>query len=222
MQLTQTIIKFPEIELKTRDAHKLRGFFGNVFKDHSPLLHNHFEDGTNKYAYPLVQYKVINNTPCLVGLLDGAKLLIGLFLKIGHIDIDGTGYIVSSKNISTKILEISSFTKLTDYKFETLWIALNQKNHRLYLEIKDKGDKNEFLNRQLQNNILSFYKGIGFVATERIMVTGKYIEKSTQLKNRQLLAFSGSFTTNATIPDLVGLGKFVSRGFGTVSKNQKI
>ena len=59
MQITQTIIKFPEISLKTRDAHKLRGYFGNIFKEHSPLLHNHFEDGTNRYAYPLVQYKVI-------------------------------------------------------------------------------------------------------------------------------------------------------------------
>jgi hypothetical protein len=189
-----------------------------MFKDNSPLLHNHFEDGTNKYAYPLVQYKVINNIPCLVGLLDGAKLLIELFLKIKHIEIDGVGYIVNSKNISTKILEIGSFTKLTEYNFETLWIALNQKNHKLYLEIKNNDDKNEFLNKQLQNNILSFYKGIGFVATERIMVAGKYSEKSTQFKNKQMLAFSGSFTTNATIPDFVGLGKSVSRGFGTVSK----
>ncbi|NOY51171.1 MAG: CRISPR-associated endonuclease Cas6 [Chlorobi bacterium] len=218
MQLTQTIVKFPEIKLKTRDAHKLRGFFGNMFRDYSTLLHNHFEDGTNRYAYPLVQYKVINNTPCLIGLLDGAKLLIELFLKIRHIDIDGTGYIVNSKNISTKTLEIGSFAKLSEYKFETLWIALNQKNHKLFLEIKNNDDKNDFLNRQLQNNILSFYKGIGFVAKERIMVTGKYIEKSTQLKNKQLLAFSGSFTTNATIPDLIGLGKLVSRGFGTVTK----
>ncbi len=28
----QTIIRFPEIKLKTRDAHKLLGYFGNLFK----------------------------------------------------------------------------------------------------------------------------------------------------------------------------------------------
>lgn len=60
MQIIQTIIKFPEINLQTRDAHKLRGYFGNVFKEHSPLLHNHFEDGKNRYAYPLKHKKGIN------------------------------------------------------------------------------------------------------------------------------------------------------------------
>jgi len=38
-------IKFPEIQLQTRDAHKLRGYFGNLFKQQSPILHNHYEDG---------------------------------------------------------------------------------------------------------------------------------------------------------------------------------
>ena len=60
MKITQTIIQFPDIRLQTRDAHKLRGYFGNLFKEQSPLLHNHFQDGSTRYAYPLVQYKVIN------------------------------------------------------------------------------------------------------------------------------------------------------------------
>ena len=134
MQIIQAIIKFPEINLQTRDAHKLRGYFGNVFKEHSPLLHNHFEDGKNRYAYPLVQYKVIKNI-------------------------------------------------------------------------------------QLQNNILSFYKGIGFFTEKRIMVTGRFNEKSTKFKDQNMLAFSGTFVANAVLPDYVGLGKAVSRGFGTVNKN---
>ena len=132
MNISQTIIQFPEISLKTRDAHKLRGYFGNIFKEHSALLHNHFEDGTNRYTYPLVQYKVIKNIPVLVGLLEGAKLLIELFLKIKHIDIEGTKYQVNSKNIESKITEIDNFSKLNEYRFETLWMALNQKNFQLY------------------------------------------------------------------------------------------
>ena len=86
MQITQTIIKFPEISLKTRDAHKLWGYFGNIFKKHSPLLHKHFEDGTNRYAYSLVQYKVIKNVPVLVGLLEGTTLTeqtkVNILLKL--------------------------------------------------------------------------------------------------------------------------------------------
>ena len=57
LQLTR--IKFPDIQLQTRDAHKLRGYFGNLFQEHSPLLHNHYDSGQLRYRYPLIQYKEI-------------------------------------------------------------------------------------------------------------------------------------------------------------------
>ena len=85
-------IRFPEIKLKTRDAHKLRGFFGEIFKEHSPLLHNHYNNGSFRYRYPLVQYKVIKEVPMLVGLEEGANLLTELFLKIKELVLDGTLY----------------------------------------------------------------------------------------------------------------------------------
>ena len=85
-------IKFPEIKLQTRDAHKLRGYFGNLFKEHSPILHNHYDDGRLRYKYPIIQYKVINNVPTLVGIGEGAELLPKLFLKIKELDIDGKKY----------------------------------------------------------------------------------------------------------------------------------
>jgi len=220
MKLNQTIIQFPEIELRTRDAHKLRGYFGNVFKEHSPLLHNHFEDGTSRYAYPQVQYKVIDNKPMLVGLAEGAGLLTELFLKIKKIDIDGREYEVNSKNITSKVVELGKLNQLTNYQFGTLWMALNQKNYQYYSELSDDSAQSAFLNRQLQNNILSFYKGIGFFTDDRIMATGNFTVKTTRFKDNRMLAFQGSFVTNALLPDYVGIGKAVSRGFGTVIKNK--
>src|SRR4051812_35346852 len=83
----QTIIRFPEIQLATRDAHKLRGYFGDLFREHSPLLHNHLETGEAAYRYPLVQYKVLDSVPTLVGLQEGADLLIQLFLKIKELQV---------------------------------------------------------------------------------------------------------------------------------------
>lgn len=35
MTIPLTLIRFPGIHLETRDAHKLRGYFGNLFKEHS-------------------------------------------------------------------------------------------------------------------------------------------------------------------------------------------
>jgi hypothetical protein len=216
MKIQTTTIQFPEIKLRTRDSHKLRGFFGNLFKEHSDLLHNHYNDGSSKYKYPLVQYKVLNKIPSLVGIEEGGRLLIELFLKFKHITIEGSTYEVNSKNITNNITEIGDFSKLREYKFETLWMGLNQKNYPKYMQLESQTEKNDFLNKQLQNNILSFYTGVDFFAKDRIMATAKVHEKSTQFKNKTMTVFNGSFVTNAILPDFVGIGKSTSRGFGTV------
>lgn len=216
MQITQTTIQFPDIQLQTRDAHKLRGYFGNLFMEHSPLLHNHYDDGSSRYAYPLVQYKVIDRVPTLVGFQEGAELLVSLFLKIRELDIEGQIFTVLAKNIQQKKCELTVNQQLYNYSFKTLWMALNQENFRKYLQL-DETEKGTFLNRQLQNNILSFYKGLSFRTNERIMVITRMEEKQTLFKNQSMLAFAGQFTSNAYLPEWAGIGKAVSRGFGTVS-----
>ena len=140
-RLTQTIIRFPEINLKTRDAHKLRGFFGNLFQEYSPLLHNHYDDGKVRYAYPLVQYKVIDKVPLLTGFGEGSRLLIELFLKIKYLDIEKSRYEINSKNISNVINDLSDFSRLYEYRFKTLWMALNQKNFVEYIKLKSDEEK---------------------------------------------------------------------------------
>lgn len=216
MQITQTTIQFPDIQLQTRDAHKLRGYFGNLFMEHSPLLHNHYDDGSSRYAYPLVQYKVIDRVPVLVGFQEGAELLVSLFLKIRELDIEGQHFPVLAKNIQQKQCELNVNQQLYNYSFKTLWMALNQENFRKYQQL-DEIEKEPFLNRQLQNNILSFYKGLSFRTNERIMVITRMEEKQTLFKNQSMLAFAGQFTSNAYLPEWAGIGKAVSRGFGTVS-----
>ncbi len=217
MQITQAIIQFPDIRLQTRDAHKLRGYFGDLFKEHSPLLHNHYDDGSVRYAYPLVQYKVIDQIPVLLGFQEGADLLISLFLQIREIDIEGQKFPVLAKNIQQKQCGLTVNEQLFNYSFKTLWMALNQDNFKKYQRLEEE-EKTTFLNRQLQNNILSFYKGLSFRTNDRIMVTSQLKEKQTLFKNKFMLAFAGQFTSNAHLPEWAGIGKAVSRGFGTVSR----
>lgn len=151
----------------------------------------------------------------LIGFEEGADLLISLFLKIRELDIEGEYYPISAKNIHQTRCELTVNQQLYNYTFETLWMALNQDNHRKYIHL-DVTQKKEFLNRQLQNNILSFYKGVSFRVNENIMGVVQLEEKQTKFKDQQMLAFSGRFTTNAYLPEWVGIGKAVSRGFGAV------
>ncbi len=212
----QTIIRFPEIQLATRDAHKLRGYFGRVFQEHSPLLHNHLESGVSAYRYPLVQYKVIDKVPTLVGLNEGADLLINLFLKMKFIEIEGVKHLINQKNIESKTLEIGLDSDLHSYRFQTLWMALNQENHQRYIA-NSPAQQQKQLNTLLQNNILSYFKAMNYWVNGQVMaMTQQVVERETKFKDQTMIAFQANFVTNAVLPSFVGIGKSVARGFGSL------
>ncbi|WP_077924400.1 CRISPR-associated endonuclease Cas6 [Spirosoma sp. 209] len=218
-----TTITFPEIALRTRDAHKLRGYFGELFRQHSPLLHNHLEqaDGTGdvkfRYGYPLVQYKVLGNVPTLVGLGEGATLLTQLFLQMREVQIESETFPVLSKHIRHEQVPIGISDDLIEYRFETLWMALNQANHRDYRNYTE-AEQQAQLKRVLTGQLLALFRefNLWLAPHERIMVRLSVDERTTQFKNQTMVAFAGRFLTNVILPDGIGLGKAVSRGFGTV------
>lgn len=222
--VTKTIfisrIKLPEINLRTRDAHKLRGYFGDLFKEYSPLLHNHSENGDFRCKYPSMQYKVIGKTPILIGIGEGAELLPQLFLKIKEINTDGKTYPVQTKNIEVGEETAGFSHTLIEYRFETLWMALNQMNYRKYYLLKDEHEKQEMLNSIPVGHVLSFFRNMNIELgqNERLMATVDVKEKSTNFKENEMVAFSGSFIVNALLPESMGLGKSAARGFGTISR----
>ncbi|RPI17172.1 MAG: DNA repair protein [Ignavibacteriae bacterium] len=219
MHILTSIIRLPEISLLTRDAHKLRGFFGNLFKEKSPLLHNHFDDGSLVFKYPLVQYKVIENIPMLIGLNEGAELLTSLFLKMKELDINGKTYPINYKNIENKKCEFGLCPELHEYSFKTLWMGLNQENYEKYNQLKKYADESgipHILTKILVGNILSFFKSTGYHADNTILLKTHLKEKTTGFKGNKMLAFEGNFIANVLLPQYIGLGKSVSRGFGTI------
>ncbi len=218
--LHRTIIRFPEIQLATRDAHKLRGYFGSLFQQHSPLLHNHLETGESAYRYPMVQYKVLDGVPTLVGLNEGADLLISLFLNIKVLEVGEQSYPVHQKNIESTMINVGLSNDLNAYRFQTLWMALNQQNYKEYVA-EDDEQKAKHLKAILIGNLLSFFKGMDYRAEGTIMANLKITgQRETQFKNNTMMAFEAGFVTNVVLPDMIGLGKSVARGFGTIVSSQ--
>ncbi len=218
MTISTLTLRFPDIQLAQRDAHKLRGYFGNVFKEHSPLLHNHFEDGRTRYGYPLVQYKVLGGVPTLVGIEEGGRLLGELFFRIGELDIEGRRYDVMQRDIRMQRTPIGYCAGPQRYRFETPWLALNEENYAAW-RLEDEAQRDERLARVLTGNILSFFKGVGLRIgpEERIDISDLALKAhQTNFKNQTMMVFKGSFSANALLPDGIGLGKSVSRGYGTV------
>lgn len=224
--IPQTTITFPEITLNTRDAHKLRGYFGELFRDFSPLLHNHLQGNDEsvdsvrfRYAYPLVQYKVLRQVPTLVGFGEGAELLTQLFLQVSGLTIDGKYVPVHTKQIRCEQVPIGMADELIAYRFVTVWMALNQANYNDYRR-NSETEQSSQLKRVFTSQMLATFRAFGLwlVPHDRLMVHLSLEERATQFKNQRMVAFSGRFLVNSILPDGLGLGKGVSRGFGSIER----
>ena|SRR5665811_2483169 len=66
-------------------ASHLRGFFATKFNEYT-LLHQHSADKFI-YSYPLVQYKMINGAPMVIGINEGAEVLKQVYDKYDEIKL---------------------------------------------------------------------------------------------------------------------------------------
>ena len=107
----------------------------------------------------------------------------------------------------------------TNYRFITPWLALNEKNYKTYLKLATK-ERKSFLERILVGNILSMLKGLGIRIEFKIEVKIlKISSKTTQVHYNKFVGFYCDWNSNILIPKYCGLGKSVSKGYGTVIKN---
>jgi hypothetical protein len=97
-------------------------------------------------------------------------------------------------------------------------LALNNTNYQKYSSLR--GDsKLKFLEKILIGNILSTSKGLNYTVEEEIKTSLIYTRQvRNKLKGTTVLAFEGAFEVNFELPELFGLGKSVSRGFGVVQR----
>jgi hypothetical protein len=201
---------------KTR-SHHLRGAVGNLLRNNY-LFHQPNSDGKTVYRYPLIQYKVFDKKGIILGSAKGAEDLaeiqfLGFSLVMGN-----TSYEVVQQQTSHSMVNVGYSSKLFHYEFITPWIALNEKNFEKYQKIGLQIRRKHLLAKILTGNLLSMSKGVGYNAKNPIYSEIYHFEEvNTTLKGNPMVGFNAQFAVNIVIPDLWGLGKLVSRGFGVVS-----
>ncbi len=102
------------------------------------------------------------------------------------------------------------------YDFVTPWLALNQENYHAFYRARSADERHDLLRRTLAGNLLSMSKSLGYQVPDRIRSEVDVRPLKQRLKNVNVMAFAGMFHVNFQIPDYLGIGKSVSRGFGTV------
>jgi len=202
-------------EVKTKD---LRGAVSNFYPEER-LLHQHREDGKIDYHHPLVQYKIINGECLLIGFKDGAKLLANLELATKTLLLGCKNYTILTTELVFHHISIKITETGQSYSFLTPWLALNQRNYEKYQMMATWAKRKKLLEGILVGNIISMSKSLGYTVPGPIEAhIDKMREVRTSLKGTAMIGFLGTFSVNFEIPDYWGIGKSVSRGFGTVRR----
>ncbi|MDD2439752.1 MAG: CRISPR-associated endonuclease Cas6 [Methanosarcinaceae archaeon] len=198
------------------DAAKLRGFFARKFNEYI-LLHQHKCDKT-LYRYPLIQYKILKGIPLVLGINEGVEVLQEIYNKYDQLELAGNTYEILERKASVTEQELGLSEEYYTYNFETPWFALNQENFKdRYKKITP--DKQEaLLRRTLIGNLLSMSKSLGYTVPGQIKCETQLQAGRGRMKGVRIATFNGKFMVNFKLPDYFGLGKSVSRGFGTVKK----
>lgn len=210
-------ITYCDINVSIRTTSMIRGYFATKYNE-IDKMHNHKENNYI-YRYPVIQYKVIDNNPVLLGINEGANILKEKLIYLeDEITIGDLEVISQQRKIERLVCDIGECDKIIKYEFLTPWVALNQNNIKKYIEY-DIIDKEMLLQKILIGNILSFCKGIGYTVDKKLKVKLDLKETKVILKGNSMVGFIGIFYTNFELPNYIGIGKSISRGFGTIKKS---
>ena len=198
-----------------KTPYQVKGVFMKQFSDEKvvPFLNGKLR---NKYLYPRVQVKILNEQIYIVGIKEGINPVVSLIdnfnsFNFGNITINIEKYDIEKNKDQFKTPE-----KLLRYKFITPWIALNKSTGGKYRFLTDQ-EKPLFLNQLLGKNILFIAKELGFDIKNKIFtkvsINNLIPEK---IDENGWGAFTGEFKTNFLIPSYIGLGNGITRGFGTL------
>ncbi len=187
---------FNTVRFRVSDLSKLRGFFATHFPENMEF-HNHLPDGSFSYKYPVIQYRLIDGHPALIGVKNGIDLIKNLFFKLDELIKNNRIYQLPEKEIVLKEQELGESEKYINYRFASPWMALNQDNYKKYKE-KNKVEQQQFLKILLRENLKSLCKGLGYWIedVENVKEEGYFREKPVNFKNRKMLCFNGEFTSN--------------------------
>lgn len=200
----------------TGTPDKLRGSIASQNIDKS-IYHQHTDEGL-RYRYPLIHYHILDGKAIVTGWLEGVYETKKLFQQLNYLQVGYMNHLITCKKLAITEQEFGLTDRVHRYRFVSPWLALNSRNYQKYIGFNGNS-RLKFLEKILTGNILSASKSLNYTVDDIIRTSLIYARQIPhKLKGTPILAFQGVFEVNFELPELFGLGKSVSRGFGAVRR----
>tara|TARA_Y100000590_G_scaffold380764_1_gene449321 strand:+ start:6268 stop:7179 length:912 start_codon:yes stop_codon:yes gene_type:complete len=175
-------------------------------------------DGTyrDKFLYPRVQVKILNEQIYIIGIHEGVEPVLSLVEKFDIFDFGNITFEIQNTDIEQVDQQFIQTDRLIRYKFLTPWVALNQMTGGKYRFLTNQ-EKPSFLNRLLGQNIVFIAKEVGVNLNNKVFTKVKVSSLFPKpVDDNKWGAFMGEFKTNFVLPNYIGVGNGITRGYGTI------
>jgi len=176
------------------------------------------KDSTSRFIhrYPIVQCKQIKSTLMVIGVGQGAGLLQEIAGGAKEFRFGDTISIISGRDQEIRNETFGNSDKIHTYEFLTPWLALNQQNAKKFYDLKGKPERDAFMKSILSGHLTTLAKSIDYDLPAPLSCESRVRFKRERIHHENVMVFLGTFRTNLTIPDYLGVGLSVSQGFGTI------
>lgn len=179
----------------------------------APMLDGRYRD---RFLYPRVQVKILNEQIYLIGLSEGVDPIKNILDKFEALDFGNITFQLNDVDVEEDENRFRPVDRLIRYRFITPWVALNQTTGSRY-RFLGNDEKLGFLNKLMGQNIVFLAREMGIDLGEKIytkVALESLFPKPVDENNWG--AFTGEFRTNFILPNYLGIGNGITRGYGTI------
>ena len=217
--------KYPKVQTITvklftdkpvrKTPYQVKGVLMRKFqnKEIVPMLDGSYRD---KFLYPRIQVKILDEQIHFVAISEGVSPIKDVLSNLDELDFGNITFKISDTEIEEKEDYFKPISKLISYRFVTPWIALNQATGNRYRSLKNE-EKASYLNNLLGQNIVFMSREMGLELESNIFMKVKLPSFSPKtVDENNWGAFDGEFETNFVLPNYLGIGNGITRGYGTI------
>ena len=198
-----------------KTPYQVKGVFMRQYPDEPviPMLDGTYRD---RFLYPRVQVKILNEQIYIIGIHEGADAVLSLAKKFDIFDFGNITFEINDYNVEETNKQFVPSSRLVRYRFLTPWVALNHMTGGRYRFLTNQ-EKPTFLNKLLGQNIIFLANEVGIRLEDEIYTKVKVSSLFPRpVDENKWGAFMGEFKTNFVLPNYIGIGNGITRGYGTV------
>ena len=198
-----------------KTPYQVKGVFMHQFPDEPiiPMLDGSYRE---RFLYPRVQVKILNEQIYIIGVHEGVDPVLSILEKFEIFDFGNITFEVQDCDIENVEEQFIPSSRLIRYRFITPWVALNHMTGGKYKFLTNQ-EKPSYLNKLLGQNIIFLANEVGVNLEDNIFTKVKVSSLFPRpVDENKWGAFMGEFKTNFVLPNYIGVGNGITRGFGTI------